>query len=43
MQFGVNLDQTAVDLRHETAWNFYENPCHAWAWKTNKTWMKDME
>ena len=28
IEFGMDLDQTAVDLRHEMAWNSYENPCH---------------
>jgi len=29
VKFGVNLDQTAVDLwRCEMTWNFHENPRH---------------
>ena len=28
MEFGVDLDQTAVDLWPEMTWNFHENPCH---------------
>jgi len=28
MEFGVNLDQTAVDLWNEGTWNFHGNPCH---------------
>ena len=28
MEFGVDLDQTAVDLGQEMTWNFRENPCH---------------
>ena len=28
MEFGVNLDQTAVNLWHEMTWNFHENPFH---------------
>ena len=88
MEFGVNLDQTAVDLWHELTGNFHEcpchifyrdnntiqlvklitlfckyngnltiflqnsmkipwlelvqNPCHVWAWKTNKTYINDI-
>ena len=28
MEFGINLDQTAVDLEHEMTWNFHENLRH---------------
>ena len=28
MEFGVNWDQTAVDLWHEITWNSHENPYH---------------
>ena len=27
MEFGVNFDQTAVNLWQELTWNFCENPC----------------
>ena len=27
MEFGVNLDQTAVYKGHEMTWNFHDNPC----------------
>ena len=28
MEFGVDLDQTAVDLWVEMMRNFHDNPCH---------------
>jgi len=28
MEFGINLDQTAVDFRHEMVWNFQQSPCN---------------
>ena len=28
MEFGVDFDQTAVDLWYEMAWNFHQNPRH---------------
>ena len=28
MKFGVDLDQTAVDLLHKMTRNFHENLCH---------------
>ena len=28
MEFGVDLDQTAVNLRREMTWNFHKYPCH---------------
>ena len=28
MEFGVDFDQTAVDLWYKITWNFHENPCH---------------
>jgi len=28
----------------ENPWlELVQNPCHAWAWKTNKTWINDMK
>ena len=27
MEFGINFDQTFMDLWHEMKWNFHENPC----------------
>ena len=27
IEFGVNLDQTALDLYCEMTWNFREHPC----------------
>ena len=29
MEFGADLDQTVIYMRHDdTGWNFRENPCH---------------